>query len=229
MTELRKELPPLPDRIKKLPIDDRGYPVPRFVQWVLHGRPVQPGQGKPDFRIMDYRYFFTAVNEGKCWICGDRLGTYVAFNIGPMCAINRVSSEPPSHQECAEFAVKACPFLTRPHMVRREAQMPPGAIEAPGQMLRRNPGVAMVWTTKSFEVVRASNGYLIKVGDPREIKFFTEGRISTREEIARSVASGIPLLAEAAETEGADSVRQLWREIDRGLPLLGLTRADIAA
>ena len=32
MTELRKGLPPLPPRMRALPISDKGYPVPAFVE-----------------------------------------------------------------------------------------------------------------------------------------------------------------------------------------------------
>ena len=34
--------------------------------------------------------------------------------------MNRTSAEPPSHRDCAEFAVKACPFLTQRELTRRK-------------------------------------------------------------------------------------------------------------
>ncbi len=42
------------------------------------------------------------------------------------------------------FAAQACPFLTRPHMVRRENNLPKGAslTEGPGISIPRNPGVS---------------------------------------------------------------------------------------
>src|SRR5437764_29347 len=102
---LHPNLPALPSRLKLLPVDERGFPVPWFVAWI---------DGKPDFRVVDQRKMAIAVSEKRCWVCGDFLGRYMAFVIGPMCAVNRVSSEPPSHRECAEFSVRACPFLTKP-------------------------------------------------------------------------------------------------------------------
>jgi hypothetical protein len=68
-----------------------------------------------------------------------------------MCAILRISGEPPSHRECAEFSARACPFLSRPDMVRREDRLPDAAKFNP-LMLERNPGVAMVWITLSYTV-----------------------------------------------------------------------------
>src|SRR5690242_2247182 len=109
---LRPELEqPLPDRIARLPLDERGYPVPWFVDWV---------DGKPEFRAMDPAKWKRAVKERLCWVCGDRLGVLLVFPIGPMCGINRTTAEPPSHRDCALWSVRNCPFLSRPHMVRRE-------------------------------------------------------------------------------------------------------------
>src|SRR5262245_2742625 len=103
-TILRPELPPVPERMRKLPLH-RGYPVPWFVEWI---------EGVPDFRIMDGRKLVRAVKEKRCWVCGELMGSYLAFTIGPMCAVNRISAEPPSHRECASFSARGCPFLTRP-------------------------------------------------------------------------------------------------------------------
>src|SRR5215467_3774641 len=104
MTTLKSSLPPLPKRMLALPIDGRGYPVPWFVAWI---------RGEPDFRVIKPGGAEIAYHRNLCWLCGQRLGTYKTFVIGPMCTLNRVSAEPPSHRDCAEFAAKACPFLTQ--------------------------------------------------------------------------------------------------------------------
>jgi hypothetical protein len=78
MSELRRELPDLPPRIAKLPVD-RGYPVPWFVAWV---------DGKPEFRVMDHRRLVRAIKESRCWVCGQKLGAIRAYVLGPMCAVN---------------------------------------------------------------------------------------------------------------------------------------------
>src|SRR5687768_6618400 len=111
MTNLRPGLPPLPDKLKGLAVDRRGYPVPFFVGYV--------GE-EPDFRVVDPRKLLRCVKEKLCWVCGQPLDPIWVFVIGPMCGVNRISSEPPSHYQCARFSAEACPFLARPHMVRRE-------------------------------------------------------------------------------------------------------------
>ncbi len=193
MNKLRPGLPDLPPRIRMLQIDERGFPVPWFVEWI---------DGKPEFRAADPRKLLRAIRERLCWICGGHLGSYMAFVVGPMCAINRISAEPPSHQDCAEFASRACPFLVMPKMIRREAGLPEEIQPLPGISLQRNPGVALIWTTKSYEILREPNGYLFSMGNPSSLLWFAEGRPATREEIVESIESGLPLLREYATGEG---------------------------
>lgn len=202
MNKLRDDLPlPLPPRIAALPVDERGYPVPWFVSWV---------DGKPEFRAADARKLFLAVREKRCWVCGDYLGVYKAFVLGPMCTINRVSAEPPSHRDCAEFSAKACPFLTKPHMRRREDGLPEEAGCA-GHMIKRNPGAVAIWMTKTYTLADAGNGVLFKVGDPEEVTWWSGGRTATRAEVMESITTGLPLLKELAEKEGLSAVVELGR------------------
>lgn len=204
MTELRKDLPPLPRYFHRLPIDDRGYPVPFFVAWI---------DGKPDFRVADGRSLSRCVKEKICWLCGQPLGRNLAWVIGPMCAINRVSSEPPQHLECADFAARACPFLARPKAKRREANLPTEDIsEAAGEGLRRNPGVALVWVARGFRIIRVdgsapgtAKGILFQVGDPIEMRWYAEGRVATAAEVHSSIYSGLPLLLKTAQAEGSEA------------------------
>src|SRR6516162_9906742 len=105
--ERTKPLPEfIPDRIKRLRVF-RGYPVPWFVPWLNH---------EPEFRCMTQEKMQLAIEQKRCWICGQKLGTFMTFVVGPMCTVNRINAEPPSHKDCATFAVQACPFLTKPHM-----------------------------------------------------------------------------------------------------------------
>lgn len=200
---LRHDLPALPERIAKLPVDKRGFPVPWFVSWV---------DGEPEFRAADGRKIVQAVREHLCWVCGQRLGSFVAFTVGPMCAVNRVSSEPPSHRECAEFSARACPFLSRPHMRRRENDLPETVRAPAGEMIRRNPGVALVWVTKGYRVRQVGSGVLFQMGEPRELMCFAEGREATSDEIRESVDSGLPLLLEQAQKDGIFAVRELEKQ-----------------
>ncbi len=199
---LRATLPPIPERMRSLPVDERGYPVPHFVAWV---------NGKPDHRIADPAKLVRAHRDKVCHLCGKAMGAFKAFVVGPMCGINRISSDPPSHRECAEWAAVACPFLSRPRAKRRTATLPDGVEHAAGYAIQRNPGVTLVWVTKSYRVVRAEGGIggLFVMGEPTHVAFYAEGRTATLAEIEESITTGLPLLEELAVKEGERAVRAL--------------------
>jgi hypothetical protein len=189
-------------------------PVPWFVAWI---------DGAPDFRCIDTPKIGRAVRENRCWVCGDVLGQHKAFLIGPMCAINRVISEPPAHRDCAVFSAKACPFLSQPRMRRNVKDLPDERVAAAGFGIKRNPGAVCVWITKSFKPFRAhagNAGILFRLDDPTECLWFAYGREATRAEVLQSIDSGYPSLMELAEQQGAAAVAALERYRDEVMPLL---------
>ncbi len=210
---LRPSLPPMPRRLRLLPVDERGYPVPFFVATV---------NGKPDHRVSDPAKVALAHHNRLCLTCGQTLGVNLVFVAGPMCGINRISSEPPHHLECAEWAVQACPFLSRPHARRRTAGLPDEIAPAAGVPLERNPGVTMLWVTKHYQVVPAPGGIgaLFEMGDPSAVHFYAEGRRATRAELDESIRTGIPLLADMATREGAEAEQALLQAYRRFLTLI---------
>lgn len=216
-TNLRPGLPPLTSRMASRPIDERGFPVPWFVAWV---------DGKPDHRIMDARKVEPAVRHGLCWMCGEKLGVFKTFCIGTMCCITRTISEPPSHRECLQYAVRACPFMTRPHAKRRDAGLPEEAREPAGEFLKRNPGVMCLWTTKTFTPWQPpGGGVLFKLGDPEGLEWWAEGRQATWDEVEASIANGLPSLFDMAREEGAAAMDELDRRTYAARRLIALSFA----
>jgi hypothetical protein len=214
MTTLAPGMPPLPPRFLKLPIDHRGYPVPKFV-W-------RKPDGGYDFRAVEPGWPARCMRNRLCWLCGEKLGKYLCFVIGPMCAINRNTSEPPCHRECAEFAVQACPFMRFPNRKRDEADLPPGHNPGGDEVtIKRNPGVTLLWITTSYKPYRTPNGdTLIRIGDPIDVAWWAHGRAARRDEIMGSIDSGLPLLRELAERQGKEAVAYLDSAIARGLALV---------
>ncbi|MEV4033443.1 hypothetical protein [Streptomyces umbrinus] len=213
-----RTLPAPPPRIARLPKNRAGYPVPWFVDYA---------NGEPDFRIADTRKLHGAINLGLCWLCGGGLrnevlgpaATQYAYVIGPMCAVNRVSSEPPSHRDCAIYAALACPFLTTPGMRRRD-DLPDGIVPPDGQMILRNPGVTLVWVTNTWRMVGGHQ--LFNVGEPAETLWLREGRPATADEVHDAIDSGMPILHATAE-EDPDPQRALaylGKQYARALALL---------
>lgn len=185
-----QNLETLPSRMRSLPRSKTGWVVP----WFISPLP----DGSYDHRFADARKVIVAVKRDLCWLCGEKLGRYRVFVIGPLCAITGFSAEPPGHLECARWAVENCPFLARPKARRRENNIPEEAVMADGSV-RRNPGVTMLWVCHAYEIGPDSKGIpMFHIGEPVAVHFFAEGRKATREEIDESVRTGLPLIEEEA-------------------------------
>jgi hypothetical protein len=201
---------PIPEKMRRLLISDRGFPIPKFVPYV---------DGKPEFRGMDGRHLTECVKRKLCWLCGEPLGVHMTFVLGPMCVINRNNAEPPCHYRCAEYAAKACPFLAQPKMRRNEKDGGIGGVVA-GIAIRRNPGVALLWTTRSYHTKMDRNGLLFTPGDPEHIEAYCEGRSATLNEVMHSVATGLPILLDMAKEDGDEALVLCHQMIDSGIGLL---------
>lgn len=204
---------PMPPNVARLPMDPkRHHPVPWFVAWV---------NGEPDYRVADK--YAEALRFSLCWICGQPMGRYRTFVIGPMCMINRNTVEPPAHLPCAVWSAQVCPFLARPHARRRPNNLPDGAANPGGLSIPRNPGVVLLWTTRQWQTHSdGAGGILIRLGDPTGVQWWAEGRGATRAEVDESIAGGLPILRDMAEQEGPDAVAELAalvRASERYLPV----------
>ena len=202
---------PMPARLRHLPVSDKGFPVPWFVAWP---------DGRPDFRCADQAKLVRALKIDLCWLCGNTLGRYKVFTVGPMCAVNRTSAEPPAHRDCAEYAVRACPFLAKPRMMRNAKDLPEDHAAPGGLMIPRNPGCVLLWITHDYRVIKTATGPVIRMGDPVELVAYVEGRKATRAELNESISSGLPLLAKEAQREGEEAVRELAQLVERADKML---------
>lgn len=187
----------LPARMRSLPVDKHGRVVPYFVAWP---------DGQPDHRIADNARLRLARKHRLCSLCGQPLGSrFGTFVLGPMCTVTRTAPEPPNHQDCATYAVLVCPFLMRPDMRRRDSRLPEGHTDPAGIMIRRNPGVTALWTSRTYSIYPQGRGWLYDVGDPSGVAWYAEGRPATRDEVLASIDSGLPILrTEAAADRRAD-------------------------
>lgn len=212
-------LPHMPARIARLPRDERGYPVPWFVAWMKDGDVCPPGEGTPDFRVIAPKKLWTAVSKGRCWVCGIEMGVHHVYVIGPMCVINRVTSEPPCHRDCAEFAARACPFLIRPREKRNTKNMPETATVA-GISIDRNPGATCLYETRKATRFKAGDGVLFRLDPPDRVDWWAKGRTATRDEVMESIDSGYPILMDMAVKEGREAVVALERQRTLALKLV---------
>lgn len=214
-----RTLPAPPPSIARLPRNKAGYPVPWFVARI---------DGEPDFRVIGEGKMRGAITFRCCWICGGALlnrtlgtaATQYAYVVGPMCTVNRTSPEPPAHRDCAIYAATACPFLTTPAMRRRDTNIPTGATDPDGVMIKRNPGVAAVWVTNTWRMIPGH--WLFHIAEPAELLWYAEGRQATRDEILAALDSGMPLLADEAlqDPDPEAAIAYLGKQYVRALELI---------
>lgn len=188
---LRKGLPPLPERVARLPVSEKGYPIPFFVAYP---------DGKPDFRVIDPKKVMRCIMEGRCWVCGETLGAYKAFVGGPLMLVNNFSGEPPSHRDCGEFSATACPHLVLPHASRREANMPEGAEFLDGHLATRPPAT-LLYITKSYLVQRLENGYGYRMQPPTEVIWYKDGKLANNAEATQALKDAVNNLRAAIGEE----------------------------
>lgn len=206
-SRLKKGIGPLPKRMMKLPLADNGYPVPWFVHWDDDGRPV--------FQIIGKNKMREAMRRKLCWVCGEPLGRWGAFVVGPMCGVNRISGEPPCHRDCAIFSATTCPFLIMPHMKRNDKAHEHIKIKTFSQSgIARNPGVALVWITDKWAPIKGRGGeVLFTFEDPQSVFFYREGREATEEEVVHSIVTGLPFLSREALQNGAPAIKEMGEGI----------------
>jgi hypothetical protein len=61
-----RDLPDMPTSMAARERDHRGLPIPWFVR--------RPAAGPIDFRVMDINRHRQALQERRCWVCGQPLG-----------------------------------------------------------------------------------------------------------------------------------------------------------
>lgn len=112
-------------------------------------------------------------------------------------------------------------LLANPNKRRREGRMPEGAVDPAGIMLKRNPGVALLWSTRKYQLFRdGQGGVLFDIGEPTDVRWYVEGRPARRGEVLESIESGLPSLRQLAEEEGAKATAELDRRVIRALALV---------
>ena len=119
--------------------------------------------------------------------------------------------------------MRACPFLTQQELERRAKGLPEDRSKAPGLGLQHNPGIAMLWITKTYrpwavpqqavQEAGAQLGVLFEIGEPETIEFYSFGREATHEEIRAAIARGLPYLRETARSQGPRAMAELLSQL----------------
>lgn len=98
----------IPGRMRHLPLDRRGYPVPVIV--------MHTNSGEPIFAANDEGVRQQCFDEDRCHICGGKLprGRWLVGGVLSCCAEHGLILDGGMHEECAHYALKVCPYLAAP-------------------------------------------------------------------------------------------------------------------
>lgn len=167
----------MPARIASLPTNELGIPIPWFV------RPAFPF----DFRVLRDSALHEAWRREICWICGQPLGVYKVYVVGPLSAIQRVSSEAACHRDCADYAMMVCPFIANPKMVRGGRDYPVDIVQMADYELQ-NPGIYLQWVSR--EPYRSLEFSYLKLPQWNELIWWKQRRRASREEVCDALFAG---------------------------------------
>jgi len=99
---------PIPERMRHLPVDPRGYPVPVIVA---------VKDGKPEFSVNDMDITTRMVRQDRCTVCGGKLfrGRWLVGGGLSALGFNGKFADAPAHDECTHYALQVCPYLAAPN------------------------------------------------------------------------------------------------------------------
>jgi hypothetical protein len=95
----------VPPKMRLLPRDRRGYPIPFIVQRDLTGRAF--------FVINDSEVVSKAARQKLCGVCGQKLERDIWLVGGPGGAFHEAGAfiDGPMHKACATYALRVCPYI----------------------------------------------------------------------------------------------------------------------
>ncbi len=95
----------IPQKMKNLDKDGRGYPIPFNV--------LRDENGKPFFTVNDDSKYIQCIKERICAICGNLLSDDMWFVGGIKSAFHQhgLFIDSPVHYECGNYSLKVCPYL----------------------------------------------------------------------------------------------------------------------
>jgi hypothetical protein len=100
---------PIPDKMKFLPKDKRGYPIPVII--------MRGDDGRPLFAANNSALVVKLAAQCRCAICGTKMPPDdIWFGGGPLSAFHPLGAyrDGPMHFDCLHYAMQVCPYLALP-------------------------------------------------------------------------------------------------------------------
>lgn len=189
---------PIPRTMEHLPRDKRGYPIPAGI-WFDENN-------EPHFTINDEEKRQKVLVEERCGICHKKLFRGKWFVGGPLScySVNGRYIDPPMHRECAEYALKVCPYLAAPRYagridIRKVPKTQTGQIFSDPTMIPDRPDIFVLAGFPRYKLhkgilERTTTGrpivgwqYIEPKGELIDIAFYRHGQLVPPEEAAQIV------------------------------------------
>lgn len=194
-------LVPIPDRMQRLERDRRGYPIPAVV--------LRDDLGQPHFTVNDTRVVQALASAGACHLCGERLGAHKWFAGGPCSALHPAGAynDGPMHRECAQYALKVCPYLSRANAWSKRIDsktIKPGTLNAAivFQDPTMFPDQPAVFTLADCATYTHRAGRFHPARPWREVQFWRDGLQLTPQAAREIIAADPKLPIPFAEIDG---------------------------
>ena len=155
-----------PERVARLPKDDRGYPIFYAVS--------VDAEGKPNFRVIDPQKWELGIRDRLCGVCGQRLGKRLAFVGGPKSIKSRYFTDLPMHESCAEYAVQVCPFIVLPKF--KYASEHKAAVAINPVVDDNRPQQFGIGITTKMKLVSLQGQIVIRAGAFARVQYWKEGQ-----------------------------------------------------
>lgn len=167
---------PIPDRMKHLPLDPRGYPI-------FYGAFID-ADGTPHFTINDEYKRCLMVQEDRCSICGQKNLRGRWFVGGPTSAFHERGCylDMPMHDECVHYALTVCPYLAAPNWAKevgtaKAKQVKAGVILIDETMIDGRPPVFVAVMAVGQKMVGEETARYVKPSKPyRKIEYWQHGQ-----------------------------------------------------
>lgn len=176
---------PIPEMMKDLEKDKRGYPIPFIV--------ARDKNNIPRFQINDHWLVEKCLAEKLCSVCGKPLNDDMWLVGGPMSAFHPQGSyiDPPGHEHCIKYSLQVCPYLINVNYKKRidlanvvEGDFPESMVFVDETMDETRVPFFVTIKLRSYRIVRysISERYIVPDRNYLVVEFWNGGVKITSEE-----------------------------------------------
>jgi hypothetical protein len=182
---------PIPEPLRHLPLDPRGFPIPYNV--------LVDKKGVAHFKVNDEQKARQCLALGLCHVCGKPYGEDRWLIGGHLSAFHErgAFNDAPVHHLCGEFALQVCPYLAytqyraadsedkTKEIAKKLEHTDVKALYNPTQTMERLPFFVFAQVSGFLPIPQAYGTFVFRPKKPYlEIQYWRDGKQITYEEAA---------------------------------------------